>query len=76
MVMPLEENYINSLRGWANGVLADEVVTTPHSSARIVLELLDHIQFLKDAVATERYIRTTGKHTLPDKATGTATERE
>lgn len=65
MVKPLEENYIHSLRGWADGVIADQVVTTPHSAARIVLELLDHIQFLKDAVASERYIRTTGSHTPP-----------
>lgn len=65
MVMPLEANYIHGLRGWAEGIIADKVVTSPQSMAKVVLELLDHIQFLKDAVATEDYIRTTGGHTLP-----------
>ena len=65
MVKPLEENYIYSLRAWANGVIEGDVITTQQSAARVALELLDHIQFLKDAIATERYIRTTGMHTLP-----------
>lgn len=57
MVKPLKQNYIESLRQWANEVIAGRVVTTPIGAAEIVLELLDHIKFQQDMYASEHYMR-------------------
>lgn len=54
MTNPLEKNYIESLRGWAQGVIADQVVTTPHSAAQVAVELLDHIKFLEGELNNSR----------------------
>lgn len=57
MVKPLEKNRIESLRQWADGVVAGEVSTTSISAAQVAIELLDHIKFLQDMYASEHHMR-------------------